>query len=385
MKRTLLGVMAALALGWTGGASAQDPRAQPRGIAPVLGQDVRSANDSLATAPRVPVRGNGCQGNDCGGGDCGGGFHGLHFYAGGGIYLIQPNFETNPSHVYTALTGGTFFRRQNDFRYNLDAAPQLWLGVVGENGLGARVRWFQYDQGAHEEATNVGDATVNSAAPLGVSALFSFTPGGRIVTDSGLYVAVWDFEVTQDIHCGAWDLTLAGGVRYAHVAQNYNAFLMPSPQSTFETPAAILSGHNFNGAGPSVALDARRRIANTGLALYGSGRGAILFGSAEQVAYQGRYDPATGVLSPSEDSASNQSDVLPIAELELGLEYSRIIGGMYGARVFEQIGFVGQVWFGAGNAANNEHITGTSFPDESADNSHNFGFVGMAFRLGVHY
>ncbi len=49
-----------------------------------------------------------------------------------------------------------------------------------------------------------------------------------------------------------------------------------------------------------------------------------------------------------------------------------------------------QVWFGAGNAANNETITGTgtllAVPvTQAADNSINLGFFGLTATIGVQY
>jgi hypothetical protein len=47
--------------------------------------------------------------------------------------------------------------------------------------------------------------------------------------------------------------------------------------------------------------------------------------------------------------------------------------------VFVQAGFVGQIWWGGGNASNLDAL-GTS----SAAHS-DFGFVGLALRAGVRY
>ena len=41
--------------------------------------------------------------------------------------------------------------------------------------------------------------------------------------------------------------------------------------------------------------------------------------------------------------------VLPMAELETGLEYERNVGR---AKVFVQAGFAGQAWWSGGNASN---------------------------------
>ena len=51
----------------------------------------------------------------------------------------------------------------------------------------------------------------------------------------------------------------SAGVRYAHLSQGYNAVVVNRDGST---GTSILSGNNFNGAGPTAALEARRRRAS---------------------------------------------------------------------------------------------------------------------------
>jgi hypothetical protein len=76
---------------------------------------------------------------------------------------------------------------------------------------------------------------------------------------------------------------------------------------------------------------------------------------------------------------TSQASVLPVGELEIGAEYGRDLGRAY---LVVQLGFVGQVWWGAGNAANSTVLNGSSF---RADNASNLGLVGLAFRLGLSF
>jgi hypothetical protein len=131
--------------------------------------------------------------------------------------------------------------------------------------------------------------------------------------------------------------------------------------------ATLQSGHNFNGAGPTLAVEGRRAIGNSGFALYGNGRAALLFGTARQEVHFAH--PTAGAF----DNAARQADVLPIGEIELGVEYGRDVGRL---RAFAQAGCHGQFWWGAGNASNTAVLGGP-------DNSSSVGLVGGAFRVGV--
>jgi hypothetical protein len=74
-------------------------------------------------------------------------------------------------------------------------------------------------------------------------------------------------------------------------------------------------------------------------------------------------------------SRAQQADVIPVGELEIGGEYSRDLGRY---RLFAQAGLVGQVWWGAGNAANNNS-------GGSPNNSSDLGFLGFVFRGGISF
>lgn len=363
MKRLLASALGALALGMGSGEVKAQESKQPVS-SQVISKDVGKAP--------VVLDGGACNNGCC---DNGGG----HFVGGFGLYFIQPNFETNPiGRVATVDANGNTTARFADFRYHVDAAPSFWLGYVGESGFGFRMRYFEYAHGADElfdVPVNAG-TTVTSASPLGVG-IFSFGGGEQIFANSDLNVLTWDFEATQRWDCGCWTLEGAAGLRYAHMSQNYR---LTATQDLLRQGAAtqtIISGHNFNGAGPTAAFEAKRRLGDGGLALYSNVRGSILFGSAkQQVNTSGPDQNNVGIITT--DVNAHQSDVLPIGELEFGTEFSRNMGRANG--VF-QLGFVGSVWWGGGNAANSPL---TTFP-VAGDNSSNFGFVGFVARLGVNY
>ncbi len=368
-------------------------------------------------------------------GPCGG-----HFVAGIGFYYLQPYWERNPAYVATLnqLAGGfggglagidlvaTTLDDQQDFNYDAEIAPRVLLGYVSGDGLGVRARYWHFEQGDAigvvnnvppiEPAIMVPGFTVQSAAPLGLgfespslAVLFGFPD--VMVFEGDLELDVWDFEVTKDLQIGNWTLLASGGIRYAHLAQSYNAFLSSRAifDSTFDvggvdfpsvvdlsTQAAVLSGHHFQGAGPTAALEARYPIIEGGLALYGSARGAVLFGTAEQRATErGALTGTITVDLPGPDAvvpvsfvsvdakSAPRDDILPVAEFEVGFEWAMESGG---SQLFIQVAVVSQTWFGAGNASNNKVISRDTLilvPEESTDDRVDLGFFGLSVMAGI--
>jgi hypothetical protein len=128
----------------------------------------------------------------------------------------------------------------------------------------------------------------------------------------------------------------------------------------------LSSDHNFSGAGPCASLETKRRIGESGFAIYGQVYGAILFGNAND-------DYAAAGKGVVQAFANHRCEVLPVGEMELGAEYERHVGR---ACVFVQAGFAAQIWWNGGNASN---------LDGGGPAHSNFGLVGLALRAGVRY
>jgi len=274
-----------------------------------------------------------------------------------GIYLLQAVFETNPAFV----VGNGNVARQLDFSHNLEVAPGFWLGYVSERGWGVRGRWFQFDHDSFASYAAAPGETVRvvSSLPLGNVAI-----NGTLSASSDLAINVGDFQATCSYDTAFWSHLLGVGVRYTHMSQDYRASV-----SNAATRIDVTSGHNINAAGPSFSLETKRRIGESGFAVYGQAHGAILFGRANEI-----YTAVNNGVA--QEFSRNQTDVLPVGELEIGGEYSRNIGR---ACLIVQAGFAGQVWWGGGNASNLDAIG----PSSATNN--NFGFLGLAIRAGVRY
>jgi len=254
----------------------------------------------------------------------------------------------------------------------VDVAPLVWLGYLSDSGLGFRARWWYFRQGTEQSATGTGSGVngvqVLSAAPLGLSLITATSadaPKSLVVT-SKLQVQVLDLDSLYQIEAGKWNLLFAGGLRLAGIDQTYNAYTAGE---------ALLSSSRFYGLGPTLAVEVRRSLGGTGLSLYGSARGSILFGSGQQDA---------AVPDRNVEARDHHDIGMPVAEAEVGLEYARDVGGCH---FFVQTALVGQEWFGAGGASRSstDVIPGGQFSTSSYVGDSDLAFLGVCIRLGVNY
>jgi hypothetical protein len=294
------------------------------------------------------------------------------------------NTTTDPK-LNSTLTGAGLTSRQ-DFGHHMEVSPLIWIGVANNDGLGFRARWWQLWDSSGTQVVN-GDPTgateISSANILGLS-ISSPGPIGRDAADvwlfhRDLHLVVWDVEATQALDVGAWSLLLTGGVRFAHLSQNYSAVRSISgPEQEVglvvqQDTSILVAGHNFNGAGPMVSFEAHRPIADTGLLFYGTARGSLLFGTrkqnvnTEEVYAVTLADNTPFSLGHTEAATAHGDTLLPVMELEVGIEYGLPVGQFY---PFIRTGLVAQVWFGAGNSSSTDG---------------DLGFLGLEASLGVNF
>lgn len=277
----------------------------------------------------------------------------------GGIYYIQPVFDTNPAFVVNSAAGNV--QRQVSFSHNLEVSPNAWLGYVSERGWGMRGRWFEFNHDSSASYVPAAGETLTGISPL---VLGRVPVAGAIAASSNLAVNVADLQATCSFESAHWSHLIGFGGRYTHMSQDYRATL-----SDAATRIDLTSGHNFNGGGPSFSLETKRCIKESGFAIYGQAHGAILFGRAAEL-----YTAVNNGVP--QQFTREETRVLPVGELEVGAEYQRNVGK---AKAFLQAGFVGQIWWGGSNASN---LDAVGFGSASHSN---FGFLGLALRGGVRY
>lgn len=349
--------------------------------------------------------------------------NGSGLIAGAGFYWMQPHFQNNPAYtVFVEQTKDTTLdpkspntktlgetARRVDVKHHMVMAPLLWLGYVNDAGFGGRVRGWGFQEGTSQTEIlapfsgqfKVGGqagqsvivasgtlVTASSAAPLGLQAFadtLSIQHGPEataLTVTTKLSVQVGDLEVLQRFREADWSFLVAGGVRYVHLGQTYNAY---DAQSTSAAELrTLLSTYQFDGLGPTLALELRRAIADTGVGVYGQARGSLVFGSADQSAMF--FGQELRNDDPNPQLASQQRDrAIPIIDFEAGLEYGRPVGRAW---LFGQVGVVGQQWFNAGSASRSTNMNPATTLRPvlgGAPIDSNIAFLGLTFHVGVNY
>jgi hypothetical protein len=318
------------------------------------------------------------------------------FNAGVGLYLLQPYFQSNPAyHVLTenqTVQPALITVDRVDVSSHVEVAPLFWLAYLTEGGWGGRARYWYFREGTSQTVSfppfQGGTlVTLTSAAPLGLQAFGNTITGSQGEATSfnvltKLQVQLFDLEGIEAFQGFGWNFLVSGGVRLARIDQTYNVY--DAQSSSINVYHALLSSWRFQGAGPVVALEGRRPLTAGGLALYGSARGALLFGYSDQNASFSGIQLRNNDPDP-QISSQRRYRGLPIGELELGLEYNHNVGP---ACLFGRIGLVAQDWVGAGGASHSAAGTPGFSPNPvqgGAPVDTDLAFFGLALRLGVSY
>lgn len=281
--------------------------------------------------------------------------------------ILKPYWKTNPAMtVATTNAAGVDVEEQIDFGDAKQFVPRIALGYVGGNGIGARLGWWGF---ATSQAVNTpnadGDLSIFSAAPLDADLL-------DIIGGTGAFYAlrmdVWDLEAVRTFGSGSAQGLVSAGIRYAHVSMDYNAVNLRGLGPNTGLPAEVLvSGHNFNGAGPTLGFQGRY-----GETLYGAGalRGSLLFGEGKQnvaIVDGGFIDPTLELVDVR---TSTYDAIIPVVEMELGV-------GVRRNAFFAEAGFNAQAWIDAGNPSRSAGDNG------SYDST--LGLFGFYLKAGLTY
>jgi hypothetical protein len=301
------------------------------------------------------------------------------FSAGAGIYYLQPRFGNNPGVASFNPANNTSVIQ--NFDYHGRVAPVVYVGYTLPCGLGIRGQWFTFHDTVNGPSAVADGAVTGSVSTpvIGNQSLFTNLAGNLLTTSGVLGITATDLEAIKYINCCNSSYWISGGVRYAHIGQQYGAALagvqVPGVAPVLAGAGLLTDGHNFNGVGPTMAAQARYAFPFARkVGIYGRSRGALLVG-------QQHNDIQTSLRGVGGGQFSSANQIVPMAELEIGLDWNQAYRS-YG--FFLQGGFVVQSWFGVGNTANTNVIANTGVTSFSSfDNGGNLGLYGLRTSAGV--
>jgi hypothetical protein len=320
--------------------------------------------------------------------------------AGGSFYYLKPYVQGNTAFVTTINPGQPNSQVISDsFHWDFQPTFAGWIGWTGPSGLGVRARYFQFDH--HSSDSTLSNApvaapqtqtTINpplaNLLPLSTGGTAFGSPSTTLNTGFGvdqlsfgsdLKIHSIDLEATCAWKCGHCFLLAFAGGRYLDMEQNYHATLANNGGGAAISEVQTLDAfRRFSGGGPTLGLQGNVPFGRSGLSLFALGRGSLLVGSTrESVVFSQIVNDPTGLVPghvppPAtleiNPTGSRSSDhVMPIAELELGLEYGRQVGRTW--------------WFFRGAAVNQTYFSGGSASQASG----NLSLFGIQASVGINY
>lgn len=269
---------------------------------------------------------------------------GCGLVVGAGVGFLEPNFDNNVAFTLQDQRGfPNFVDTNRDFNYQHKAAPRVWLGYVGPCGLGARVRYWEFDHASQVASfTDAnGDFTIASQPTPTNSNGFVLggAPGDSIFARSSIDADTIDADITQRFDIVDWQLNVGGGVRHVGLAQRYSA-------TGFNGNTIIATsqvGRRFDGNGPTVFAEIRRPLFDTRFSAIANTRASFCYGESKLFA----RDALPG--GPVDIALLRHGATIAIGEIQVGGEFAVNLGcGRYG---FVQAMWEAQHWDGAGNAS----------------------------------
>lgn len=276
-------------------------------------------------------------------------------YGGIEFLWMRAHFDQNVAMVIDPVPGN----ESVPFDYSYELSPRAWIGWQGANHGGFRATYWQFDERADTEtATAVAGATPIYVYVEGAGGNLTRNAFAQLddtmVSTHELDLQTLDLELTERFQLSSLQILAGAGVRLAQMEQEMLAEVFTDAGVLEE---AVGNNLDFQGAGPTVSLQARRPIGASRFSVYSGLRGSLLFGETRQEIYEMKGAGANIVTDVDE-----HDEVLSVGELALGLEYARPIGTQ--AQWFARTGYEVQAWFDAGGPVDSEStltLDGISF------------------------
>jgi hypothetical protein len=328
------------------------------------------------------------------------------FYGSAGVLFLKSCSNGNMAYSQLTSTVANAIIVNNttnfvNFDNGIDVAPRFELGWANGNGLGARIRYFSYRSADSVDAIdnfnkdfsridpNAGGVVsrYSTATPLGVLFGSSGTvqDPSQLIFEDHIIIQTWDLEATLSEKCGCLNLTWSAGVRFLHIAQEYNAFealitLPPTPDFPPASPLnqSLWSGHNLNGIGPIIGIEGSRPICEN-LRIYGLGRVGLIFCDGHQEASAvSNFNPDFQIPPNVQEAHVDRHRIVTTTEVEFGAEYALELSRS--SEFYIRGGLVAQTYFGAGNSSRS---TIGGVPTEPKND--NLSLFGLHLTLGLRY
>lgn len=264
----------------------------------------------------------------------------------GGAEVLTASTYFEDSVALTHLNNGGNSRDVRTFTNHFDASPRFWLGYANEEGLGGRVRYWNYNQNfGPVGAVDTGASTQIEAVIFSGSniteSIFKLLSldGDTMNVTAGIDVQVLDLEGTVHGRVGAIKFDACAGLRYAVLQQHYQGVLTDGGGATAETLTQNLHYEGLGLTGGAVGY--RPFPIAPDVSAFAGARISVLYGRMHET------KGFVSTRSANKDFDRRADEVLTILEIPAGLEWSRTFAS--GARGFVRTTVEAQVWANGGN------------------------------------
>jgi hypothetical protein len=263
-------------------------------------------------------------------------------YLGAAAVFAKPHFKEAFQHSETNLVTG--LQTLVPFEYGYESTPRAWVGFKFSNGTGIRVSYWGF-HGNGQTQTEVADGlTIYGAHAVSIifpANIFAINPGEVLQSADSLNTQTINYYGTYDTTIGSFEVSGGVGLRNARLEQRLDSVVL----DPMGAPIRQLSWQReFNGLGPSVTIDIKRRIGCSPFSAFTQAGGALLFGtkSLNRTVFGDQSpQPATPFLS-----LEDADEVVGVGEMNFGFEWSKPLasGHQFSVRGL----YEGQLWAEAG-------------------------------------
>ena len=304
---------------------------------------------------------SGC-GSDCCGYDWREAADSAGFIAGYEFLWLKPHFSSGTNYGFNKGVGvlGSYAEpvvievaevetEVYGFPTNYNLAPRVWIGHQWCSGFAVRLRYWQFDHSLGNVAMEVTSGDNSYYYAPGILRGIHASSGDFLAIQNGLKADVIDLDLTQDFNWCNTRLTLGGGISYAGLRIDRGLAVSGLDYLEREVMEAEEYATRFEGIGPTVLAELKRRIGCSGISIVGGVRGTILFGRERilsnyvEVVYNPESPPDVYVQTYS--STANRTRAIVAASIGVQYDYEICCG----TDVFARLSWEGQYWNGFGN------------------------------------
>ncbi len=196
-------------------------------------------------------------------------------YFGAGAIFAKPHLKE--SFQYSQINLATGRQTLVPFEYDYQSTLRGWVGYRSPEGFGVKVTYWGFDDEGRTSVNTADGTNIYGASAVTVifpANIFAIAPGETLTSTDFLKTQIINYYGTYQTKVGNFEVDGAMGLRYARLLQSLDSFVTPPNSSV---PIRRLTWERkYDGLGPAISVDVKRRIGCSGFSVVGQGGGRIV-------------------------------------------------------------------------------------------------------------